>query len=189
MARIQTMEKSSTPALNAFAKQRALSAFACLHCYLASLGIYGVLSYAVTSARRRSACACTRRDSRGIMLSFGIRCLALTLTTRDWRCRAAMASRLLTTLLYGFRPDYIPTVAVWPASRASRHCGFLPARRASRIDPMWRCGRSRFIQWCVRAWTVEVRNNETCAPMISYALNSRYARGSAGQERALISRI
>jgi ABC-type antimicrobial peptide transport system permease subunit len=51
---------------------------------------------------------------------------------------AAIASRLLTTLLYGFRPDYIATVAavaVILATVATLAC-FVPARRASRIDPM-----------------------------------------------------
>ena len=40
---------------------------------------------------------------------------------------AAIASRLLTNLLYGFRPHYIATVAL---------ACFVPARRASRVDPM-----------------------------------------------------
>jgi ABC-type antimicrobial peptide transport system permease subunit len=51
---------------------------------------------------------------------------------------AAIASRLLTALLYGFRPDYIPTVAVVSlilVSVSALAC-FIPARRASRIDPM-----------------------------------------------------
>jgi ABC-type antimicrobial peptide transport system permease subunit len=51
---------------------------------------------------------------------------------------AALAARLLTTLLYGFRPDYIPTVAtvaVVLVAVAALAC-FVPARRASRIDPM-----------------------------------------------------
>ena len=51
---------------------------------------------------------------------------------------AAMASRLMTTLLYGVRPDYLPTVAVVSlilVGAAALAC-FVPARRASRIDPM-----------------------------------------------------
>ena len=49
---------------------------------------------------------------------------------------AAIASRLLT-LLYGVRPGYIPTVAVVSLilGVAALAC-FVPARRASRIDPM-----------------------------------------------------
>jgi ABC-type lipoprotein release transport system permease subunit len=44
----------------------------------------------------------------------------------------------LTTLLYGFRPDYIATAAAVSlilAAVATLAC-FLPARRASLIDPM-----------------------------------------------------
>ena len=51
---------------------------------------------------------------------------------------AAIASRLMTALLYGFRPAYVPTVAVVSvvlAGVAAVAC-FVPARRASRIDPM-----------------------------------------------------
>ena len=74
-----------------------------------------------------------------IMLSFGRRGLALTLTgLAIGLVLAAIASRLLTTLLYGFRPDYIPTVAVVSlilVGVAALAC-FVPARRASRIDPM-----------------------------------------------------
>jgi putative ABC transport system permease protein len=51
---------------------------------------------------------------------------------------AANAARLMTTLLYGFQPDYIPTAAVVSVillAVAAVAC-FIPARRASRIDPM-----------------------------------------------------
>jgi putative ABC transport system permease protein len=51
---------------------------------------------------------------------------------------AAAASRLLTALLYGFRPDYVPVagvVSVVFVAVAALAC-FVPARRASRIDPM-----------------------------------------------------
>ncbi|HVH71678.1 MAG TPA: hypothetical protein VNB49_11275 [Candidatus Dormibacteraeota bacterium] len=44
----------------------------------------------------------------------------------------------MTTLLYGFRPDYIPTVAavsVILAGVAALAC-FVPARRASHVDPV-----------------------------------------------------
>jgi len=51
---------------------------------------------------------------------------------------AGVAARLMTTLLYGFRPDYVPAVAmisVILVAVAALAC-FVPARRASRIDPM-----------------------------------------------------
>jgi putative ABC transport system permease protein len=77
--------------------------------------------------------------SREIMLSFGRRGLSWTLTgLAAGLVLAAMASRLMTTLLYGVRPDYLPTVAVVSlilVSVAAVAC-FVPARRASHIDPM-----------------------------------------------------
>ena len=49
-----------------------------------------------------------------------------------------MASRVLTTLLYGFRPDYITTVVAVSLLlvAVAGLAGFLPARRASLVDPM-----------------------------------------------------
>ena len=74
-----------------------------------------------------------------VMRSFGRRGLVLTLTgLAIGLVLATIASRLLTTLLYGVRPDYIPTVAVVSlilVGVAALAC-FVPARRASRIDPM-----------------------------------------------------
>ncbi len=51
---------------------------------------------------------------------------------------AAIASRLMSALLYGFGPDYITTVALVSLiliGVAVLAC-LVPARRASRIDPM-----------------------------------------------------
>ena len=51
---------------------------------------------------------------------------------------AAMAARLMTALLYGFRPDYIPTgtaVSLILLGVTALAC-FVPARRASRVDPV-----------------------------------------------------
>ncbi len=99
-----------------------------------------MLSYAVTQRTNeigvRMALGATSRE---IMLSFGRRGLVLTLAgLAIGLVLAAIASRLLRTLLYGFRPDYITTVAVVSVilvGVAALAC-FVPARRASRIDPM-----------------------------------------------------
>ena len=91
-----------------------MSAFALLALLLAALGIYGVLSYAVAQRTNeigvRMALGAT---SRQIMLSFGRRGLGVTLSgLAVGVVLAAIASRLMSTLLYGFRPDYMTTVIV-----------------------------------------------------------------------------
>jgi putative ABC transport system permease protein len=117
-----------------------LGAFALLALLLASLGIYGVLSYAVTQRTNeigvRMALGATSSE---ILLSFGKRGLALTLTgLATGLVLAAIAARSMTALLYGFRPDYVPTVSAVSLillAVAAVAC-LVPARRASRIDPL-----------------------------------------------------
>jgi putative ABC transport system permease protein len=116
-----------------------LSAFALLALVLASLGLYGVLSYGVAQRTNeigvRMALGAT---SNRILLSFGGRGLALTIAGLAIGVGlSAISARLMTTMLYGFRPDYLPIVAVVSAillSVATLAC-FVPAHRASRIDP------------------------------------------------------
>jgi len=117
-----------------------LSAFALLALLLASIGLYGVLSYAVTQRTNeigvRMALGATSRD---ILLSFSRRGLALTLVgLAVGVVLAVIAARLMSTLFYGFRPDYVAAVAIASLvllAVATFAC-FVPARRASRIDPI-----------------------------------------------------
>ena len=141
VTRVQTVEdivarQLSVPSQNTV----LLSAFALLALLLASLGLYGVLSYAVTQRTNeigvRMALGATSRD---ILLSFSRRGLALTLAgLAIGVVLAVIAARLMTTLFYGFQPDYVPAVAVVSLillAVAALAC-LVPARRASRIDPM-----------------------------------------------------
>src|SRR4029434_9537346 len=112
---IQTMEalvdhQLSTPSQST----TLLGAFALLALLLASLGIYGVLSYAVVQRTNEIGVRMALGATSGeILRSFGRRGLVLTLCgLAIGLALAAMAARLMTTLLYGFRPGYIPTVAV-----------------------------------------------------------------------------
>jgi putative ABC transport system permease protein len=78
-------------------------------------------------------------SSSEIMLSFGKRGLVLTLSgLAAGIVLSAGAVRLLTALLYGFHPDYVPTatlVSVVLLAVAALAC-FVPAHRASRVDPI-----------------------------------------------------
>jgi ABC-type antimicrobial peptide transport system permease subunit len=77
--------------------------------------------------------------SSEILLSFSKRGLALTLTGLViGLVLAAIAARSMTSLLYGFQPDYVPTVTAVSLILlvvAGVAC-FVPARRASRVDPV-----------------------------------------------------
>jgi predicted permease len=141
LARIQTMEEIVGRQLSTPSQSTALlSAFALLALLLAALGIYGVLSYAVAQRTSeigvRMALGATSSE---IMFSFGRRGLALTFGGLTiGLVLAAIASRFMSALLYGFRPDYITTVVVVSmilVGVAALAC-VVPARRASRIDPM-----------------------------------------------------
>jgi ABC-type antimicrobial peptide transport system permease subunit len=107
---------------------------------LASLGIYGVLSYAVTERTNEIGVRMALGATSGeILLSFGRRGLALTLTgLATGLVLAAIAARSMTALLYGFRPAYAPTVIVVSLIllAVAALASFIPARRASRVDPV-----------------------------------------------------
>ena len=141
LAHVRTMEEIVDRQLSTPSQSTALlSAFALLALVLAALGIYGVLSYAVAQRTNeigvRMALGATSSD---ILLFFGGRGLGVTLIGLVLGVAlAAMASRLMTTLFYGFRPDYIPTVAAVSLALvavAALAC-FVPSRRASLTDPI-----------------------------------------------------
>jgi len=141
IARVQTVEEIVARQLATPSQSTGLlSVFALLALFLASLGLYGVLSYAVTQRTNeigvRMALGATSND---ILLSFGRRGMALALAgLASGLVLAAIAARLMTTLFYGFQPDYLPAVGaviLVLLAVAALAC-FVPARRASRIDPM-----------------------------------------------------
>jgi predicted permease len=139
--RVRTLEEIVDRQLSTPSQSTTLlTAFALLALVLASLGLYGVLSYAVTQRTNeigvRMALGAT---SANILLSFGRRGLMLTLVGLGVGLALAMAAtRLMTSLLYGFRPDYLPVIAAATGTLlfvAVIAC-LIPARRASRTDPM-----------------------------------------------------
>ena len=141
LARIRTMEdiidrELSTPTQST----TLLGAFAVLALLLASVGLYGVLSYAVMQRTKeiglRMALGATSSE---ILLSFGKRGLGLTFSgLAIGLALAAIAARFMTSLLYGFRPDYLATgaVAAFILLTVAALACLVPARRASLVDPI-----------------------------------------------------
>ncbi len=139
--RIETLEERSDVF---FAEQRVTAmlsgCFGALALLLASVGIYGVMSYAV--ARRTSEI--------GVRMALGAETgnvLALVLREVMWLSLAGIAvgvpvalaaSRLVSGMLFGLSPSDPASIAyaVGALAIVAIVAGYLPARRASRIDPM-----------------------------------------------------
>ncbi|HET8947764.1 MAG TPA: ABC transporter permease [Candidatus Polarisedimenticolia bacterium] len=117
-----------------------VSTFSLLALVLASVGLYGVVSQAV--ARRtnemgiRMALGADRRRILGMVLrEAGLLILVgLALGIPG----AALAARVLTTQLYGVTPADPATLALSAAVllAVALLAGYIPARRASRVDPL-----------------------------------------------------
>ena len=139
--RVETLEEIVDRQLSTPRQTTALmGAFAVLALLLASLGLYGVLSYAVSQRTAEIGVRMALGASSGeILRSFGKRGLALTLSGLAIGLGlAAIASRSMSAVLYGFRPDYATTVTVVSLVLlvVSAVACLVPARRASRVDPV-----------------------------------------------------
>jgi predicted permease len=120
------------------------SFFGLLALALASVGLYGILSYAV--ARRtgelgiRMALGAQRRNIVSMILRETMLVVAAGLALGIPAALAAgrLASGVISDLLYGLKAGDVSTVAIAAAAllAVAAVAGFLPARRASSIDPM-----------------------------------------------------
>ena len=117
-----------------------LGIFAALSLVLAVIGIYGVMAYAVSQRTRelgiRMALGASRADVVRLVVGQGLK---LTLAGVAVGLVASLAlSRLIASLLVNVSPTDVLTFAVVPAVLAAAALGasFLPALRATRIDPM-----------------------------------------------------
>ena len=117
-----------------------LSAFSGLALFLAAVGIYGVLAYAVVQRQReigvRMAIGLSRGGVARLILLDAMKAVAPGLVIG--LIGAFLATRFIQGMLYGIAPvdpvTYIvtPGVIIGVALLAS----FWPASRASRVDPM-----------------------------------------------------
>jgi predicted permease len=117
-----------------------LGAFAGLALLLASIGLYGVLSYAVTQRSReiglRMALGATAQSVQGMVVGRGLALTGAGLTIG--LALAAAGTRSMKTMLYGvdaMDPATFAGVSALLCAIAILAC-WLPARRASRVDPI-----------------------------------------------------
>ncbi|SPE42880.1 conserved membrane hypothetical protein [Candidatus Sulfopaludibacter sp. SbA3] len=114
--------------------------FAALALFLAVLGIYGVIAFAVTQRTQeigiRMALGATTGDVLRLFLREGL-ILAVGGIVIGW-VAALLLGRYIATLLYGVQPTDGATLAIVGAVLAATAIAAtaLPARRAMRLDPM-----------------------------------------------------
>jgi len=114
--------------------------FAALGLILASLGIYGVISYSVTQQTQeigiRMALGATReRVQAGVL----VKTLRMALVGMGAGIVASLlVAKAIRSLLYGTQPTDVATFAgmLVLLTVVALLAGYLPARRASRIDPV-----------------------------------------------------
>jgi putative ABC transport system permease protein len=117
-----------------------MGVFAAIAVLLSAVGIYGVLTYAVGQRTRefgvRTALGARGRDVLALVLRQG---LLLTCIGIGIGLAGAIAlTRYIEGMLYGVKPldpvTYVAVVALFVA--VTSLASYLPARRATRIDPM-----------------------------------------------------
>ncbi len=114
--------------------------FAALAILLASIGLYGLMSYAVTRRTReigiRVAVGAQRQNVLWLVLR---ETLAMALFGIAIGIPSALAAtRLIASMLFGLSPSDLPTIAAVSLLLllVALFAGYLPARRASAIDPI-----------------------------------------------------
>ena len=132
VVRGELVEERVTALLSAF--------FAALALLLASIGLYGLMSYAVTRRTRelgiRVALGAQRENVLWIVLRETL-ALAVIGVAIGIPCAVA-ACRLIASMLFGLSPSNLPTITAVSLLLllVALIAGYLPARRASGIDPI-----------------------------------------------------
>jgi ABC-type antimicrobial peptide transport system permease subunit len=119
---------------------QAYALFGVLALVLASIGLFGLMSYSV--ARRtneigiRMALGAHARDVLGLVMRESLTLVAIGVVAGV--ASAVAAGRLVESLLFGLTPTDAPTMAVAVAVMivVAGFAAYLPARRAARVDPL-----------------------------------------------------
>jgi putative ABC transport system permease protein len=119
---------------------RLISTFSILALFLAAIGIYGVLAYAVSERTReigiRMALGAKKSDITAMLLK---RTLVLVLAgVALGGCGALVLTRVLAKFLFEVKPNDPATFLSVAAILATTGiiAGLLPAQRATRVDPV-----------------------------------------------------
>jgi putative ABC transport system permease protein len=119
---------------------RVLGIFAVLALVLATVGIYGVISYSVAQRTReigvRVALGAQRRNVLALVLGQGIRLVIAGIVLG--LAGALALTRALSSLLYGVSSTDLATYATVPAllGGIALIATYLPAARATKVDPL-----------------------------------------------------
>ena len=114
--------------------------FGLLALLLACIGLYGVMSYDVSRRTHeigiRMALGAQRRDVVGLVLRETM--LLVVIGVIIGLCAALATTRLITNLLYGLTPNDPMTIGLAGLLllAVAALAGYLPARRAARVDPV-----------------------------------------------------
>jgi putative ABC transport system permease protein len=138
---VKTMKQRVSDSL---AEQRfimlLLGIFAGIAMLLSAIGIYGVMSFAVSQRTREIGIRMALGAQRGQMLRMMLnRGLALTLIGIALGLGGAIAlTRLMTSLLYEVTPNDKPTLIIISVILAvvAMIASYIPAHRSTKVDPM-----------------------------------------------------
>jgi ABC-type antimicrobial peptide transport system permease subunit len=114
-------------------------AFACLAALLAAVGVYGVMSYAVTQRLPemgvRLALGARRADVFGLVFGDGLRLTSVGLALGG--AAALLLAPAMTAVLFGVAPADVTTFLITGGGllAVASIATIIPARRATRADP------------------------------------------------------
>jgi len=119
-------------------------AFAGLACALAAIGLYGVVAYTISRRRNefgvRLALGAQRSDIRGLVMRETVPLVlaGILIGIISALALAQVLSTLVGSMLYDIKPTDVAvfSTAILSLGALALLAAFLPARRASRVDPL-----------------------------------------------------